>query len=497
MTPITASMLYDLVHCPHRVFLDLYGDEDEKDPTNKFVELLWERGTAYEREVIEGLELPFSNLRVAPAGERERFTEEAMTRGDPLIYGGRIASGELLGEPDLLRRSGKGYLAGDIKSGSGEEGGSEVEEGKPKIHYAVQLALYTEILERKGLSSERTPFVWDIHGREVPYTLNEPPGPRTRNTLWQTYEEARDEAQSIIDGTLVTQPALIGACKLCHWYTKCFEQLKEDDDLTLIPELGRSVREKLSPQIATVRGLASGDLETLIVGERTTFPGIGAERLRRFHERACLQKKVHPVPYLLQPLEFPASPTELFFDIETDPMRDVCYLHGFVIRREGRIETEDYRGFFAQSSSPEAEEAAFAEAAGFIRSNLPCTIYFYSKYERTWWRKLQDRYPTVVGSDELEAWFVYPTGVDLYGDVVKPHTIWPTHDHSIKTLASFLGFEWRDTHPSGAESIEWYDQWVQSGDASIKQRILEYNEDDCRATRVLLDGLRKLKIRST
>jgi predicted RecB family nuclease len=32
--------------------------------------------------------------------------------------------------------------------------------------------------------------------------------------------------------------------------------------------------------------------------------------------------------------------------------------------------------------------------------------------------------------------------------------MWPTRDHSIKTLAKFLGFHWRDNNPSGAASIE-------------------------------------------
>jgi hypothetical protein len=48
---------------------------------------------------------------------------------------------------------------------------------------------------------------------------------------------------------------------------------------------------------------------------------------------------------------------------------------------------------------------------------------------------------------------------------------------------------WRDTHPSGAASIEWFDRWC---NPEIRQRILDYNEDDCRATRVLLDGIRSL-----
>jgi len=86
--------------------------------------------------------------------------------------------------------------------------------------------------------------------------------------------------------------------------------------------------------------------------------------------------------------------------------------------------------------------------------------------------------------------------VDLYFDVVLPKTEWPTKDYSIKTLAKYLGFSWRDTHPSGAASIEWFHRWVDSGDLEIKQRILDYNEDDCRATRVLLDGIRALPVRS-
>jgi len=74
----------------------------------------------------------------------------------------------------------------------------------------------------------------------------------------------------------------------------------------------------------------------------------------------------------------------------------------------------------------------------------------------------------------------------------KPQTATRPRDHSIKTLANFLGFKWRDTNPSGAASIEWYANWCKTRDPAIKQQILECNEDDCRATRVLLDGIRAM-----
>jgi hypothetical protein len=48
--PVTASVLYDLVHCPQRVALDAFGDLAKRDEINAFVRLLWERGTLFERE---------------------------------------------------------------------------------------------------------------------------------------------------------------------------------------------------------------------------------------------------------------------------------------------------------------------------------------------------------------------------------------------------------------------------------------------------------------
>ncbi len=114
--PITASMLYDLVLCPHRVAMDLFADPAERDPVSPFLQLLWDRGATHEQQVvIAGLGEPFLDLSMHAGSEKERRTLEAMDRGEPLIYGGRISADDLLGELDLLRRQGTGYIAGDIR----------------------------------------------------------------------------------------------------------------------------------------------------------------------------------------------------------------------------------------------------------------------------------------------------------------------------------------------------------------------------------------------
>ena len=103
--PITASILYDLVQCPRRVALDLFGDPAERDEISPFVKMLWERGSLYERDVIEGGDVPLLDLSHAEGAEKERLTLEAMRRGEPLIYGGRIAADELIVECRLRAKS--------------------------------------------------------------------------------------------------------------------------------------------------------------------------------------------------------------------------------------------------------------------------------------------------------------------------------------------------------------------------------------------------------
>src|SRR3954447_2798305 len=106
---VTASVLYDLTQCPERVALDVFGDSRNRDAINPFVRLLWERGTLFERETIASLQLPFLDLSKTDEADRERLTLEAMVRGEPLIYGGRISADDLLGMPDLLRKETGGY----------------------------------------------------------------------------------------------------------------------------------------------------------------------------------------------------------------------------------------------------------------------------------------------------------------------------------------------------------------------------------------------------
>jgi hypothetical protein len=131
--------------------MDLRADPADRDPAHPFVEMLWERGNAYEAKMIAGLSTPVVDLSAYETDEKERRTAEAMDAGAPLIYAGRIRAADLLGVRDLLQREPCGYVPGDIKSGAGEEGPED--DSKPKPHYAVIAAfVYGSVAKRRATS---------------------------------------------------------------------------------------------------------------------------------------------------------------------------------------------------------------------------------------------------------------------------------------------------------------------------------------------------------
>ena len=497
-TPITASMLYDFVQCRHRVYMDVHGPQDLREEPNAFVELLWEQGVQHEAAIVSILP-GVLNLRTIPPSEREAATRKAMADRVPLIYGGRLTHNgtiRMVGEPDLLRLRGCGYRAGDIKSGSGIDG-DELAALKPS--YALQVAHYTNILELEGLSDgSRDAFIIDGTGTEFTYPLADKRGPRNPQTWWDFYLECLQDVHARVSLQVNSIGAMSALCKICHWRPVCKAALVAADDLTQIAELGRAKRDTMATQLPTVAALAACNPDALVTGSKTVFEGIGPTTLRRLHERAVLLKTPNAQPYLREALTLPIMAKEVFFDIEADPMRDLVYLHGFVERAHGQPASARFTPVLAESATATAEEQAFGESWAYLCARVvDSVVYYYSKYERTAYKKLAGKYPAVCSVADVEALFALPNMIDLYFDVVKKATEWPTNDQSIKTIAVFLGFHWRDSNPSGAASIEWYARWVETGDPAIRQRILDYNEDDCLATGVVVDGVRQLQVRAT
>jgi uncharacterized protein len=110
-------------------------------------------------------------------------------------------------------------------------------------------------------------------------------------------------------------------------------------------------------------------------------------------------------------------------------------------------------------------------------------VYHYAPYEPTRLKLLASRHGSSAAlhafTDRL---------VDLKPLATKRVT-YPLYFYGLKYICKFLGFSWTGALQSGGESIDWYERWCASGDREILRQIVQYNEDDVRATLFLKEWL--------
>ena len=131
------------------------------------------------------------------------------------------------------------------------------------------------------------------------------------------------------------------------------------------------------------------------------------------------------------------------------------------------------------AETPELEQAMWIDFLSWLRY-LPAEykVYHYAHYEKTALKKLSEKYKN---SDELHSF--QELLIDLKKSVDKS-VIFPLYFYSIKDIAksSFVNFKWRHAKAGGGQSIFWYEQWLETKDRQTLQDIIDYNEDDVRAT---------------
>jgi uncharacterized protein len=187
-----------------------------------------------------------------------------------------------------------------------------------------------------------------------------------------------------------------------------------------------------------------------------------------------------PIPYS-QSVFLPIAPIELYFDIEAEPELNLDYLHGvLVVDRYNN--TEKFHGFLAESA---AEEGAIWQQFLELMWAYPIApIFHFCDYEVKTFKRLAKLYntPAYLWKPVLKRF------VDIHKQVTQK-AIMPVESYALKPIARWLGFDWRDAKANGAQCVCWYDDWLKTGDRSLLEAIVRYNEDDCRATYVVKDWL--------
>jgi len=473
---ITAQDLYNYTKCAHRVYLDANGDPSERREVSSFVKLLWEMGLQTEQEHLATLEgIPYVDLKPLTLEQALERTNELMEQGAPLIYQGAIQADDWVGRPDLLvRRNDAGsrfgdyyYEAIDIKAGRArdERNGKQT---RFKPHYAFQILFYRAILLRLQGYAPAVGRIINIDNEIEEFDPAE---------FDVKFIAALNEVKQLVAGRQTSEPVLGSACQQCEWYLKCRRWVEATQDPSGLFFVGKVKFDLKRVGLETIRDIAAMDIKEFLKGPKK-IPRMGEATLKRMKERA--EVRLAGAPRVRPGYSFPEVTREIYFDIEDDPTRDLTYFYGLVIRERGKEMGFSY--FLARK--PEEEEQTVRAFWEFLAVHDNVVYYVYSPKERSTLKRLMRRY----GLEEAVFNRYVEQEFDLYTDLVVKYSDWPTYSYGIKQIANQIGFRWRDTDPSGANSIAWYNEYL--GDPSrqdLLQRLLDYNEDDCRAMIALKD----------
>ena len=266
-------------------------------------------------------------------------------------------------------------------------------------------------------------------------------------------------------------------CPECEFQTQCRKRAIEADDLSLLSGMTTNERASLrSKGIFTVTQL-SYTFRPRKTPKRAKHPG--KPRYMALQALAIRENTV----YLHGCLQLPNSQTQVYLDIEGLPGSESYYLIGALVVSGGR---EIFHSFWADQKSE--EPTIFVQLIEAIRDLPDLQIFHYGKYEHAALQRMKARLPERL-HPTIDALLERATNVLR---VIHPHVYFPTYSNSLKDIGHFLGFEWAQENATGLQCIVWRKGWESSKAADTKFQLLQYNQDDCRTLKRIVEFLRHL-----
>ncbi|NLV80252.1 MAG: TM0106 family RecB-like putative nuclease [Rhodococcus sp.] len=498
-----------LTRCRHRVFLDAaYPDELAAAAPNAGAVQRQEAAAAHRDMIRQRLVADDPDRWVViepdgPMARRADRTLEACRAGADRIWGAVLpleADTGRRGRSEILLRDterggyipvvvvnhkvtdpGRGAVTSDLF-----EWAPVVDENRKvraQLRDQMRVAQLHRMLERHGLASPAKVAGAIGYGGDCILVHD-------LESILDDYDERFADRLEIARGNVATVPSQIGECRTCPWWPRCRRELAERRDVSLVAPGQRAVvlREL---DVRTIDGLAGWTGDPPEVWPQGSF------------EDAIVVAKawLADVPLVRRYRQVTVQRADVEIDVDMESYHEHgAYLWGTLLNTDVQ---SVYRPFVTWRPVPTEDEArSFAEFWTWLsaerraaeRRGKTFAAYCYSRSAEDKWLLSSARrfhgYPGVPSEQEVKAFISTPQWVDVY-QAVTDQFVCP-NGKGLKKIAPIAGHRWRDDEAGGEASMSWYREAVGyegEPDPSQRARLLEYNEDDVIATKVLREWM--------
>jgi len=381
----------------------------------------------------------------------------------------------------------------------------------------MSLAHATRLLQSLGIGDPRGRVAMIDRGDRVWwFELGDPSTPRFNLDLYDAefairhcVVEAHDEWHAGL-AAFPTTPYWHKDCEECPYREHCLGELEAKDDVSLVHYTSREQQALLHAAGIHTRH----DLAALRPEACTKARQFGPEdepiemalstSIERLPDLIYRARAITWGTFLraVPPAQVYCPTADVEVDVDMESYNDVTYLWGAHVRCRVPVEglRDGYVGFVTWDPLDAVAEATifrdfwrwFTEvrAVALAAGHTLAAYCFWAQAENG----AMDRATATPGFIDAADVLAFrrqqpPQWIDLHEHAKR--SIQTDGPLGLKHLARRAGFAWRDENPSGEASMLWYERAVAGEEdaAAMRERILAYNEDDCRATVALRDWL--------
>lgn len=431
--------------------------------------MLRERSQALEREILArfpGHVGPIAAHGV-PHDEAVARTREALVPGGPALARPEFATpdGRRSATPALVYWEGDALVVAEIRLALRPQGRRDL---------ALQMAHHVSLIEEVTAYRVARAEVWN--GRGECFAVE--PEPRER------YDAALARALDLCD--VAPEPDTLQGhsfCQDCSFYARCWSRAEAERRVEVLPELSR-------PGAAWLRDRGIRTFDALADRSPASLAGSPIERDA---VRVLAQARAHAsnAPAWLAAPKLPASRTLVWLDVEGDAMGEASevpiFLWGLALEPAGGEPVLESLLADLDAGGDARGWGRFVERAEALLAAHPDLAWVHWDDSEPLW---VGRYVRRLGAPAaLERhWRDRASFVDLHAALARSVRL-PLRSYSIKHVARFAGFSWRNSEAGSEWAVARFHRARQATEpaerASLLAEIAEYNADDLLALRAV------------
>ena len=269
-------------------------------------------------------------------------------------------------------------------------------------------------------------------------------------------------------------------CTICSWQNFCNKEAKENGFLTDIDGIGSKTASILIKNgISNINELADSKKNEL--GDKiSNFKDDKYKKADKFINQAKSYISGNPIKLnkvdILSNLFFKKDSGFFVFDIESNPDEKHDFLYGFLTIKNlsEDIKEELYEPIFNINKKTKNYEQKIKSKL-FSEKDWP--VLHYGETEKIAIVFLLKKLNCTC--EEIES--IKSRFLDLHNLIRKAYIL-PIKNYTLKTVASWTGFEWEQKNVSGSKALYWWIQYQITRNDIFLKKIVRYNKDDCLAT---------------